>query len=1344
LLEYAVVHSTAERPFESLGAWDHAIREKSSNNIVVEISVPAWVLRTLDLTQTAKINEVLVRLPDSKYGEGEFSLRSVSLAGDPNDVRTVWKVLHDAGSRAAPRQPTWSSPKSNSIPDEIPKLRPSPWRFTFNQSETGLCDAYFCIPESGWRPLAENGCVQWFRQEYGVETDDLGVYDTCTYLHLKGDRFSLLSATRFLQQAHQWTYSQAQERYGFIRESVNRGPDPTSGPLDALHSRSGTLKPLYAANGKSQNDATELPGTGRRVRLRRFAVPEPLQRQFEDPDLLAKLKQEWGLEALRYRPMAGSRYYLQVLGTDAALEHAIPALENLLCPRGDDGSRALLDIGHLQIPEHRFQPADATHFAWIKLPEPFDMKGIAVGMHRKLRFSDCTVQKFRAGGKEDLILRGTEEGIELATAGIQEQVNARRAEHEKPAAKVETYKMGLIQDISKMTPWEDSMEESPWNSQGLSKPAWEYPSQEDKGFPSASDSKAAEPQVQPQFALGGVKWRNRAFIPSASDREFTNPQVQPEAAFKDVERKEAKLSWEPVRKAADPKVQHWEHFVGFMNESDGKAEDSQVQPKPTFKEIGQKEARVSSASDRKAADPKLKPGEDMMDEWEGKAVDSQVQSKIAFADVTPNEIGRTSRKAADPQVQPQSALKDVKQKEMKVSPASASTVTSGQTEDAAASKDNNNEAERQDNGQSGEQRGDYLRSALRQLTQPVALVTSIMPANSVNDASPGGPRGVTVSSFCTVTLQPEPIISFNLRVPSRTWDAIKTSRDLQVSLLTASPEGAAAAHAFTLPYERPYEPFERLESLGASVRTLSGRHGRPHFVWDKAIYARVNANLLSNQCICVGDHMIVVAKVNHVRLNESSTHADAGALAYGMRGYRSLGDEIKPMETGAVAPKVEDVEPVKVEPVEEKPAKLKPVKKIPTLKEGRAAAPKVRPVEPVEVEPVETKPVETKPAKTKSAKKKSKKQSRSVVEMEGQEQPQTWQEHTKAFLKELEEKDAEPADTQGSSAPTNSTANEEEHATKYLKDIGPSSPIMDEESLREVLGETEASYSTKGLPSQTANENPMLAEALKAAAGAYDETPVAEVESPITSTPSQTPDTTTESSSDAPQDKTPSPHSQHIKDGPWGMNASKNKHSNRTFSTWTHSQTRSYSTSNDPKSPPPEKILKSTVEDFLCQIPTNNRLYNNLIAAQRQAEKLEKLVADGKVPAEEIDEVEAESQAIRRRVARELAWRNAQDLRVLLDQGHVSPERAQWLETNLEQGQAILLKEAKLLRAELEEGKLMKEEFEGTKAALMKDYEEFEGLLKRLREFLDEDDVGVAEGEQQQQQEAVSSGSGRP
>jgi hypothetical protein len=96
----------------------------------------------------------------------------------------------------------------------------------------------------------------------------------------------------------------------------------------------------------------------------------------------------------------------------------------------------------------------------------------------------------------------------------------------------------------------------------------------------------------------------------------------------------------------------------------------------------------------------------------------------------------------------------------------------------------------------------------------------------------------------------------------------------------------------------------------------------------------------------------------------------------------------------------------------------------------------------------------------------------------------------------------------------------------------------------------------------------------------------------------------------------------------------------------------------------------------------------------------------------------------------------------LLDQGHVNPERAQWLETNLEQGQAILLKEAKLLRAELEEGKLVKEDFEGSKAALMKDYEEFEGLLMRLREFVDEDDVGVPEGGQQQ--EAGSSTAGRP
>jgi flavin reductase (DIM6/NTAB) family NADH-FMN oxidoreductase RutF len=1283
LLEQAPVQSTAERPFGSLEAWDHVVRDRSLNSVTLEISVPRWVLRTLDLTQTAKINEVQVRLPDNKDGDGDFDLRPVLLSGDPVDVRAVWRALHDAGAREAPRQPIWSRSKLNKIPNEVPRPPPPIWRFTFNEPAEGPCDAYFCIPESAWQRLAEAGCVQWFQQDYGVQTDDLGVYNTCTYLRLTGEPPSIFRATKFLQQANRWTSSQAVERYEFIRDCVNSGPDPNRGLRNESLAKDGgleTRKPIRLANGKWQSAANMLPRSDKRVRLRRFAVPEPLQRQFEDPDsdLLAKIQKQTGLEALRYRPMAGSRYYLQVLGNDAALGHALPVLEELLCPIEDDGSRVPLGIDQHQIMEYDFRPADATHFAWIKVPGSFDMDAIKSQIRRKVRDSDCLAQKFRAGGKEDLMLRGTEEAVELCIAIIQERIDDHRAKNDMPAAKLKVHKLGPIQDISKMTPWEDFMAESDGKAEGS--------------------------------------------------------QTPPISASEDARQKDTRIYSMTDKKASGPRVQPWEDFS-----SDGgsvrKVESSQVQPKSASKGSRQEEAQVHWMSGSKAADSQMMPLEDMPE-----------RLNLAFTDVTPKEIGISSRKAADPQVQTEPASKDIKQEETKTSAASASTVTNSRAKDAAASNDINNEAFEQGKQSHNERLGDYLRSALRHLTQPVALVTSTMPVKSVEDVDQAGPRGVTVSSFCTVSLAPEPIISFNLRVPSRTWDAIEASKSLNISLLAASPEGAAVAHAFTLPYEQPFEPFKQLETLGASVNPRPGRGNPRDIAWDKAIYARINANLLPKICVRVGDHMVVFARVKYVRQDESSTHARDGALAYGMRGYRSLGDGIKPMEMEPVAPRVEDiepvkeepvkVEPVKVEPVEEKPPKTKPVKKSPTWKEGRAAPPEVGPDNPVE-----TKQPKTKPPKTKLAKE----QSESVVETDGQELSQAqsqdlWKAFMDGYVEDLEKDDPNPAETQGSSAPADLTTNEEGQASKDLKDVGPSSPIMDEESLRQVLGETEASYSSKGLPSQTANENPMLAEALKAAAGAYDETPVAETKSPITST-SQNPDTTTESSSDATQNKTPSNHSKHVKNGPWGMNTKNKKPSNRTFSTWNRSQTRSYSTSNDPKSPTSDKISKSTVEDFLCQIPTNNRLYNNLIAAQRQAEKLEKLVSNGKVAADEIAEVEAESQAIRRRVARELAWRNAQDLRVLLDQGHISPERAQWLETNLEQGQAILLKEAKLLREELEEEKLLKEEFEGGKAALMKDYEEFEGLLKRLREFVDEDDVGAQGGGQQ---EAGSSGAGRP
>jgi flavin reductase (DIM6/NTAB) family NADH-FMN oxidoreductase RutF len=1147
LLQDEPIQSTAECPFASLEAWGHAIRERSlsSNSVTVEISVPSWVLKAQDVVQHARTHGVQVRISEYRSGKGHNKLRPVILSGDPVKVKEVWEIMHQT-------EPQVSQPKTPqpfyAVDQSTGEVSgPEPWTYALNDKAVNF-EADFCIPDSVWRPLAEHGCAEWFRQEYHVQTGVLGARGDCTFLRLTGEPKLIRKSIKFLLKTKIWTDGHAQQRYEFIRDSVSQrlalspappkeypspfeeyrprvdGPETREAlrtedeqtqstrpaPLKEFHSKEGgpRIRRVHPTENEQMQNTHPSPlkephskeggleiqkalGLGKKqpkhahaqsdakVRMTRFYVPRHSRRVFEaDNSPIAQIQQDSGLQALRYRPMAGSRYYLQLIGTSSAIDRATLMLGQVILPE-DDGAPVYIE--RLRISESKFQPPDPTWFAWIKLPNhAIDMASVMFEMKHSLRANDCEIQKFRKAGDRDLMVRGTKSAVKLAIADLQNVINERRVKNGWPIAELEVHKKGSIQYIEKETPWADM------------------------------------------------------------------------------------------------------------------------------------------------------------------ATKSQAQSE--------------------------SAAKDVKQKEAKVPLASA-----------GARREENNA-----NRRMNDKMTDVLRSALRHLTQPVALITSTLPGD---EAARSSPRGVTVSSFCTVTLEHKPIISFNLRVPSRTWDAIEKSQRLSVSLLAASPEGAAAAHAFAMPYEQPHEPFERLENLGASVMTNTGDGTPPDITWPGAVNTRISASLWPDKCVLVGDHMIVVAKVHDVLHDEKAVSSDAGALAYGMRGYRRLGGEIKPAEGGAAAPEVEVVEPV-----EEKLAKIKPVEK--------------------------------QPAPT--------------AEVDEQAQSNLWKGFMEDFMEDLESDDRKPAETQGSSASTDPAAHQQEQASKGLTDIGPSSPIMDEESLRQVLEETEESYSSKGLPSKTANGNPMLAEALKAAAGAYDETPDAKTPSSTTSTPPNR-DATTSSSPDASQDKTPSNHSQNVSNRPWGM-GDNNKPSNRTFSTWTRSQTRSYSTSNDPKSPPSDKILKSTVEDFLCQIPTNNRLYNNLIAAQRQAEKLEKLVADNKVPAEEIAKVEAESQAIRRRVARELAWRNAQDLRVLLDQGHVSPERAQWLETNLEQGQAVLLQEAKLLRKELEEERLVKEEFEGAKAALMKDYEEFEALLKRLRDFVDEDDVSDGG----QGHEAGSASSGRP
>ena len=83
---------------------------------------------------------------------------------------------------------------------------------------------------------------------------------------------------------------------------------------------------------------------------------------------------------------------------------------------------------------------------------------------------------------------------------------------------------------------------------------------------------------------------------------------------------------------------------------------------------------------------------------------------------------------------------------------------------------------------------------MRQVPYPVAIITATDPSGPPDTTSF---RGMTVSSFNTVTLTPHPVISFNVRRPSETLNALLASGRFLVHLLASGPATANLATDFS-------------------------------------------------------------------------------------------------------------------------------------------------------------------------------------------------------------------------------------------------------------------------------------------------------------------------------------------------------------------------------------------------------------------------------------------------------------------------------------------------------------------------------------------------------------------
>jgi flavin reductase (DIM6/NTAB) family NADH-FMN oxidoreductase RutF len=204
----------------------------------------------------------------------------------------------------------------------------------------------------------------------------------------------------------------------------------------------------------------------------------------------------------------------------------------------------------------------------------------------------------------------------------------------------------------------------------------------------------------------------------------------------------------------------------------------------------------------------------------------------------------------------------------------------------------------------------HFRSACRHLSHPVVLITSRLPADQSIAADEARDFGVTVSSFTSVSLNPDPIVSFNLKLPSGSWNAIFSSGRMRIHILSASASGAAIADSFAQPASGG--PFAKIAQSAVKVEFSPSEPAC--IAHPGGVVGHLTAELIREKCVECGDHMIVVAKIvacSDFKTAESSTEVAAiSGLSYFNRKYRQSGQDIQP-ELPSANPKLESPEAAK-------------------------------------------------------------------------------------------------------------------------------------------------------------------------------------------------------------------------------------------------------------------------------------------------------------------------------------------------------------------------------------------------------------------------------------------------
>jgi len=182
---------------------------------------------------------------------------------------------------------------------------------------------------------------------------------------------------------------------------------------------------------------------------------------------------------------------------------------------------------------------------------------------------------------------------------------------------------------------------------------------------------------------------------------------------------------------------------------------------------------------------------------------------------------------------------------------------------------------------------DSVKRLMRHVPHPVAVIT----ATDISVSPEGGPngwRGATVSSFNTVTLSPTPVVSFNIRKISSTFNAMRSSGLFNVHLLSEAAESTDIASKFasgnaSSPFHDEEGEIESFADLTDPVR--SARSSRlPPILQSRdekgqlMVPFRLHCRFMGDKIVDIGDHVVLFGEVVQIFHDDSAFHDHPATL----------------------------------------------------------------------------------------------------------------------------------------------------------------------------------------------------------------------------------------------------------------------------------------------------------------------------------------------------------------------------------------------------------------------------------------------------------------------------------